>query len=219
MAITGNNDDLYKASLNMNASSYNNKVGDVQGAVVQNSDHYNLNHNDVYYFNSKKREEAYEAGTVAGKYVLKGKAGVTPQFYTAFSNAFDEYKAVIKGHLKDLETNPDIHQAFSGTEIEGAVKKLIEAVETEAYDYLFKLERAEKTVINSVQKAFQKQQANMGSSMNSDTELLKQGNSSRQEQSNFAKMDNTWSGDGGKVSSGASSGGSGGPSVVRNLTY
>ena len=60
----------------------------------------------------------------------------------------------------------------------------------------------------------------MGSSMNSDTELLKQGNSSRQEQSNFAKMDNTWSGEGSSTpGSGTTSGGSGGPSVVRNLTY
>ena len=64
-----------------------------------------------------------------------------------FSTAFDSYKSTIVGDLKKLQTNPTIGQAFKGTEIEKAIKNLILAVESEANDYLFKLEQREKTVI------------------------------------------------------------------------
>lgn len=204
MAITGNSDELYKANLSMNASSYNTAVGGLQGEVVKDQNAWATGDDTTSgWWLWKETNEGnrtasnYNDSTVqgsSGAYVLKGRAGVTPQFYTAFSDAFDEYKGVIKTHLKDLETNPDIHQAFSGTEIEGAVKRLIEAVETEAYDYLFKLEQAEKTVINSVQAAFKKQQEKMAGSMNTDTKKLSEGNTKKSDMDAFAKKDVSWGG-------------------------
>ena len=192
MAITGNNEELYKANLSMDSNSYSNVVQGVQGKTVHGDwDYYNRGYGGGSPF---KPETSYEKGTVAGKYVLKGRAGITPQFYKAFSDAFDEYKTIIENDLKDLETNPNIHQAFSGTEIESAVKRLIEAVDAEARDYLFKLEQAEKTVINSVKAAFEKQQANVGSSMNKDTSILEGGNTTDDAKTAFAKQDIDWGG-------------------------
>lgn len=192
MAITGNSDNIYEANLNMNATGYSHAVGGAQGNIV---------HGDWEYYNKYAKGSPktgyttdYNEGTVAGKYVLKGKAGITPQFYRAFSDAFDDYKTVIENDLSELQTNPNIHQAFSGTEIEKAVKDLIIAVEQEAHDYLFKLEQAEKTVINSVEKAFKKQQENMGSSMGNDTKILSNGNSTADEISAFRKQDVEWGG-------------------------
>jgi len=161
---------------------------------------YDVNQREVAAYAYKKKygdyQGAMDAKTVGAgsRYVLTGKAGITANFYNAFSASFDTYKGVINKDLNLLETDPNIRQAFSGTEIEAAVKKLILAVKAESEDYLFKLEKAEKTVIHQVEQAFQKQQAKMGSSMEADTSKLAEGNSSRDERVRFGVADDQWSG-------------------------
>ena len=177
MAISGDHGVLSTPSLNLNVDDYSKAVGELQGEHYKDAKEYGSSDG----WGGDRLQDNFDKDTVAGAsgaYVLKGKAGITPDFYQRFSNAFDAYEATIVNDLKKLETNPTIGQAFRGTEIEKSIKNLIVAVEAEARDYLFKLKQREKTVIESVKRAFDRQHSKMGSSMQSDTEKLKQGNSS-----------------------------------------
>lgn len=192
MAITGNSEQIGVTNVGqtINANDFVNSVGNLQGSTID-KDAYNKMRNMEAKMGGTNLPSFNDA-TVKGNnvnYLLKGKAGITANFYSAFSGAFDSYKGVIKRHLDGLETNPNIKQAFTGTDLEAAVKKLILAVQQEANDYLFKLEQAEKNVIFQVQQAFQKQQSKMSTSMNSDTSNLSKGNSSAEQIDKFAKMD------------------------------
>lgn len=188
MAISGDSGYLNTPGMNLNVDQYSRAVGDVQGKTVENKSEYG----NLDGLGGEYRSKDYESGTVAGSYVLKGKAGITADFYQKFSDAFDQYKKAITDDLAKLKTNPNIKQAFKGTEIEKAISNLIYAVEDEANDYLFKLERREKTVIESVKQAFQRQQNRMGSSMQSDTSKLRKGNATTGEIGSFDKESDAW---------------------------
>lgn len=201
MAISGDKTSISNKDLKIGVATYNKQVGDYQGEVVNDKNSW-ASSDDKMKKNWLGKEKVSDAGyrntsnynsdTVMGKYVLKGKAGITANFYRAFSDAFDYYKNIIKKDLAELETNPNIKQAFSGTDIETAVKNLLLAVEREANDYLFKLEQDEKTVIHGVEEAFRKQQSNMGSSMESDTAKLSTSNSTSQQINNFSRTSSGW---------------------------
>ena len=188
MAITGDSGQLTTPGLNLNVNDYNSAVGKVQGTTVSSKGEYG----SLDGWGGEYRNKDYDAGTINGTYVLKGKAGITPDFYQKFSDAFDTYKNTITKDLNALETNPTIGQAFKGTEIEKSIKNLIIAVKQEANDYLFKLEQREKTVIESVKRAFERQQSQMGSSMQADTNKLKNGNSTTADINAFNNKADGW---------------------------
>ena len=187
MAITGTQSGVNAPSLNLNVGDYATAVGELQGNYVTKNE---------YISDTMNRSSTMSGDTVqaadGGAYKLKGKAGIAPTFYKDFSDAFDSYKKVIVADLKKLETNPNITQAFKGYDIEKSIKNLIIAVEEEAKDYLFKLEQREKTVIQSVESAFSRQQQAMGMSMKKDTMRLKDGNSSQADINKFNTQAKGW---------------------------
>ena len=201
MAITGGSTKVHSTSLSAfdGAKTYDAAVGNLQGERVSKNDYEK--YFDVHYYSGDLNErkaavQEYKNSMVdsydGGAYALKGKAGIKPNFYRLFSDAFDNYKGVIVKDLKKLQTNPNITQAFKGTQIEKAIQNLILAVEAEANDYLFSLERKEKTVIEHVRQAFERQQSSMGQSMQSDTNKLTKDNSTATGRQGFIDNANKW---------------------------
>lgn len=101
-----------------------------------------------------------------------GLAGIKSGFLTNLNNTLADYEEGLNSTLSQLETNPNIAQAFKGGEIESAIKNLILAVKAEAYRYVQAMKEAEKQIIESVVAAYQNQDSTVSSSMNSDTSNL-----------------------------------------------
>lgn len=201
MAITGGSTRVHSTSLSAfdGANTYNTAVGELQGEKISKEDHQEVldsyKDRSLLYWEQQNLAEYKNSSVEAydgGAYSLKGKAGIKPNFYRAFSDAFDNYKGVIVKDLKKIQTNPNITQAFKGTQIEKAIKNLIIAVEAEANDYLFSLERKEKTVIEHVRQAFERQQSSMGHSMQSDTNKLTKDNSTASGRQGFIDNSREW---------------------------
>ena len=210
----------------MEASSYIKAVGDYDGVRV--NDRWDYANKVGIRTKEPIMQNMYEEGTVNGKFVLSGKAGITPNFYQAFSDSFEQYKQVIKQDLDEMNTNPNIKRAFRGEELETAVNNLLKAVAQEAEDYLLKLEMREKDVINQVKEAFRKQQQSVSSDMNEDTKKIVDGDTLEGERKKFDSQAQSWyenqtpttpAASGGGTSSNGFVGGTGVSSVSNTAVY
>lgn len=103
------------------------------------------------------------------------KAGIKVGFFTALDEALTAYETELVSIINELETNPNIAQAFKGEGIVTAVKNLIVAVKDEANRYISAMKAAEKQIIESVVEAYKAQDAKLGETMNADTSNLSSG--------------------------------------------
>ena len=99
-------------------------------------------------------------------------AGIKPGFLTNLNTALDNYIKALDDKLNELETSPNIKQAFRGYSTEAAVKKLITAVKEEAQRYTANLKKAEKAIVSQVNSLYASQSISVGQSMNTDTSKL-----------------------------------------------
>ena len=99
-------------------------------------------------------------------------AGIKPGFLTNLNTALDEYIKALDDKLNELETSPNIKQAFRGYSTETAVKNLIIAVKKEAQRYTSNLKEAEKAIVRQVNSLYASQSISVGQSMGADTSKL-----------------------------------------------
>lgn len=114
-----------------------------------------------------------------------GQAGIVDQFKEELHKAIsDTYIAQIKTYIDQVGTNCEglIHPAFSGTEIEKSVAKLIEALKNEVNAYAVALETAEKEIVTAVETAYVTHDTAVATEMDADTAKLDAGASSGQTQ-------------------------------------
>jgi hypothetical protein len=98
-------------------------------------------------------------------------AGVTEKFAGDFATKFTAYKAAIDKILDDLG-NAESDGAFKGTAIGGALTKFVNSVREVAKSYLAKYETAENQIINSVAKAYEKQDKDLSENLGTDSDSL-----------------------------------------------
>ena len=114
-----------------------------------------------------------------------GQAGIVDQFKEELHKAIsDTYISQIKNYIDQVGTNCEglIHPAFSGTEIEKSVTKLIEALKNEVNAYAVALETAEKEIVTAVETAYVTHDAAVATEMDADTAKLDAGASNGQTQ-------------------------------------
>ncbi len=99
-------------------------------------------------------------------------AGIKPGFKEKLTEAIDNYIASINKKIDELETNPNIAQAFKGDGIESAIKRLISAVKEEAHAYTNELKKAEQSIIVQVEQMYSAQANTVSENMNADTSKL-----------------------------------------------
>ena len=96
-----------------------------------------------------------------------GLGGVTANFVNEYTNAMDTYCSNIKAKIDDL-TKVEVNQAFKGEAVETALNKFVESVKEVATNYITKLQKAEQSIIEGVQKAYETQDTDLSSNLSSD---------------------------------------------------
>jgi hypothetical protein len=150
---TANEDLRSQFGTSMSASDYSSAVGTSFGGVQ-------------YHGNP------YASGTHSWDPLAGQVAGIKSGFFTALDTELTNYEEALNSKINQLETNPNITQAFKGEKIQQAVSNLILAVKAEAMRYVGAMKAAEKQIIESVVAAYQSQDDTVSTSMNSDTSSL-----------------------------------------------
>ena len=102
-------------------------------------------------------------------------AGITPSFATNVSSAIEDYCSNINGIIGKLEA-VESSSAFKGSAIEGSLVKFIESVKQVSLNWVTALKNAEQQIIQQVQKAYETQDTDISSNLNSDASTLESSN-------------------------------------------
>ena len=113
----------------------------------------------------------YHSSSEIGMYG-KHLAGIKPGFKEKLIEAIDIYISSINEKIDELETNPNIAQAFRGEGLEGAIKRLISAVKEEAHAYTNELKKAEQSIITQVEEMYSAEANAVSENMDADTSKL-----------------------------------------------
>lgn len=98
-------------------------------------------------------------------------AGVTESFAANVSNAIDTYKTNVQTELDKLQA-VESNAAFRGSAISQALSNFVNAVRETGAQYLERLSSAETQIINSVAQAYQTQDTDLSSNLNSDSNSI-----------------------------------------------
>ncbi len=99
-------------------------------------------------------------------------AGIKPGFREKLEQAIDAYLGSVNMKLNELETNPNIAQAFKGEGVDAAIRNLITAVKQEAKAYTDQLRSVEQSIIQQVDLLYSDQANSVSDSMRVDTSRL-----------------------------------------------
>lgn len=102
-------------------------------------------------------------------------AGITPSFATNVSSAIEDYCSNINGIIGKLEA-VESSSAFKGSAIEGSLVKFIESVKQVSLNWVTALKNAEQQIVQQVQKAYETQDTDISSNLNSDASTLESSN-------------------------------------------
>lgn len=156
MAIGDNGQTLTNSDLSsMDASDFSSAVGAANDGAFSNT-------------------SSYLGGLVTFTNDVSGAsfAGIKEGFLTALDDAIDSYIEAIDNKLSQLNTNPNIKQAFMGENVENALQTLINNVDAEAKSYSKVLKEAEQAIVKAVSEAYTTYDTNVSSDIKSDASKL-----------------------------------------------
>ena len=106
-----------------------------------------------------------------------GQAGIKYAFKAKMDQAVADYAKGINDEIDNMETNCSgiIAKAFSGTDVEKAVANLIQGLRDESKKYVGAITSATNQIILQVSNAYAKEDEAIGSSMDADTAVMRDG--------------------------------------------
>ncbi len=144
----------------------------MSGAKVETGERDSLRSSYVNQLASLNGVELNRAGWFGmGETTGKELAGITASFASHVSTAIDEYCEEIDTQIEEL-SKVEVNMAFKGAGLESALNEFIESVKSVAKSYTKKLKAAEAEIVNSVAKAYETQDSDLSSNLNSDGSTL-----------------------------------------------
>ena len=122
-------------------------------------------------FSGAVGEQQVPAAMMSNKASGTTRAGITADMVSKIKNAFETYIADINQAIDKIE-NPEVNQAFKGSAMEGAFKRLVNGVKITAQNFTNKLQESEMEIIKSVEQAYITQDSTMAQNINNDTGSL-----------------------------------------------
>ncbi len=169
MAVTGTDQKVEgqlrsEFDTSMNSSNYASSVGGAQQTTVEHGTALF----DGHWGSWSENVDSQMAGTARG---------IKDSFKTKMDTAIETYTGTdtgIKSFINQLETDTTtiIAGGFKGTNVESAVKRLIQSLKAEADAYTVALLNAEQQIVQQVADAYAKQDEAIASSMNTDTNQM-----------------------------------------------
>lgn len=158
MAIGDNEQTIANSDLSsMNASDFSAAVGSA---------------NDVAFTSTTTSGWGPWSSTETTDISAESFAGIKEGFLTALDEAIDGYIEAIDTKLSQLNTSPNIRQAFRGESVEAALQNLISGVDAEAKSYSKALKEAEQAIVKAVSEAYATHDTGVSGDINSDASTL-----------------------------------------------
>lgn len=98
-------------------------------------------------------------------------AGITAEFVTEFNRVMGDYKTKINTTVEKIQAIQS-NGAFQGSAITTALTNFVEGIKSLAASYITALETVENQIVASVEAAYQQQDTDISTDLNTDTGTL-----------------------------------------------